>query len=148
MRRVLCTGLAALALSGCAQFNLIFHLPSDATPVVRVGKQQITAVDPDPLRFRKGDQNVRITWQLEWSSPYRFAPNGIVIDGELLPGKDAKPVPQTEIVECSANADRTQFSCVNKNTRPGTYKYTVRVVTVDGKALPPFDPSIVNGGAM
>lgn len=143
MKRILVVAaLAALALSGCAQFYLTLGIPTNETPVVRVGDQQISAVDPEPLRFARGQRDVTITWQFGLGSGNRFAANGITIDGEITKGD--RPVPQTEIVNCRPNDDRTRFTCENRNTRPGRYKYTVRVVTADGKTLPAFDPTIVN----
>jgi hypothetical protein len=141
-RTLLAAAFATLILSGCAQFYLAFGIATNQTPVVAVGNQVITAVNPEPIVFKKGPGEVTITWNLGLASTYRFAPNGIVIDGELI--KEGKPVPQTEIVQCNPNRDLTQFSCVNKNTRRGTYKYTVRLVNAEGKPLPAFDPSIVN----
>ena len=142
MKRIVVASMAALALSGCAQFYLAFGIATNETPVVRVGAKEISAVDPDPLRFARGQGEVTITWQLGIGSSNRFAANGITIDGDVT--KSDRPAPQTEILKCSVSEDRTRASCVNRNTRPGRYKYTVRLESADGRALPAFDPHIVN----
>ena len=147
MKRLFLATLIALGLSGCAQFNRWFDLPSNQTPVVVVSGGEVKAVNPDPLRFSKDQGQVTIYWQAPGG--YRFAAKGgIFVDGELVGGAGGRPAPQDEIVGCApSNADRTEFSCVNKNSRPGThtYKYTVNLETADGKPLKPFDPSIING---
>lgn len=143
MKRVsLLVALLTFVLAGCAQFYLLFGKASNETPVVAVAGGMVKAVDPDPLRFKRGNTDVTITWQLD--SAYRFAANGIVIDGEITLDPKGKPDPrQAEIVNCERKT-ATRFTCLNRNTRPGTYKYTVRIETADGKALPAWDPSIVN----
>jgi hypothetical protein len=37
-----------------------------------------------------------------------------------------------------------QFTCLNRNTRRGVFKYTVRLVDERGAAVAPFDPYIFN----
>jgi hypothetical protein len=135
--------LATVLLSGCAPFYLFFKIPTNATPVVRVDNQVIKAVEPEPLRFKAGAGEVTITWQVDDPGLRFAASNGIVIDGERIGGRlDPK---QNEIVRCVADNERRRFSCLNRNTRKGEYKYTVRLETSDGKPLTPFDPSIING---
>lgn len=148
MKRVwLAAGLVTIVLAGCQLFErrpTTTSTPSNKTPVVNVQNGTVKSVTPDPLTFSKADGQVKIVWSID-SSAYRFRPNGIVIDGEVLPGTKLPNPRQTEIVECMpANAERSSYSCVNKNTRAGTYKYTVNLETVDGKPLKPFDPLIVN----
>lgn len=148
-RLLLVASLCVLGLSGCAQFNRIFNIASDETPVVLIVNGEVEEVAPDPLRFNKAQGRVVIYWQAP--SGYRFAAkNGIFIDGELIGGPRGKLEPtQNEIVECgAANAERTEFSCVNRNSRRGIFKYTVNMESNDGKPLKPFDPSIYNGGRM
>lgn len=108
--------------------------PSDR-PEVTVLNGEIR-VQPDPLRFEPGRRNVHINWRLPNDSPHRFAENGIVIDREVTNRSGGQ---QTEVIDCRVTADGKQFSCLNKNTRPGVYKYTIRLM-----GLPPKDPSIVN----
>ncbi len=47
-----------------------------------------------------------------------------------------------EIRDCQRVDDKT-FTCVNANSRPGTYQYTIRAL-LNGKPLPPLDPTIMN----
>ena len=102
-----------------------------ANPLVSVKVGEI-AVSPDPLIFRKDEKNVRITWRLG-AGDLRFPENGIVIEGPR----------QDEIVDCKPGEGGRDFSCLNRNTRPGKYKYTIRVMKGD-KALEPRDPNIMN----
>ena len=150
MKRILLVAaLGILVLSGCVPFNRFFDIASDQTPVVVVANGEVTGVTPDPLRFNNSQGRVTIYWQA--ARGYRFATkNGIFVDGERIGGPRGRTESnQTEIVECGpANAERTEFSCVNRNSRPGTYKYTVNLETVDGKPLKPLDPSIINGRDM
>lgn len=149
MKRVLLAVLIGVGLSGCVSFNRFFDIPSNQTPVVAVVNGEIREVTPDPLRFSNDQGRLTIYWQAQ--AGYRFsAKNGISIDGERIGGAGGKLDPmQNEIVECQpAREDLTEFSCVNRNSRPGIYKYTVRMETTEGKPLKPFDPSIYNGGRM
>ncbi|MCA0241797.1 MAG: hypothetical protein LCI02_13135 [Proteobacteria bacterium] len=102
-----------------------------ANPLVSV-KGGVIAVSPDPLVFTKDEKNVRITWRLG-AGDLRFPENGIVIEGPR----------QDEIVDCKPGEGGREFSCLNRNTRPGKYKYTIRVMQ-DGKELRPRDPEITN----
>jgi hypothetical protein len=89
-------------------------------------------VSPEPLIFRAGGGEVAIVWQLPRGATYRFPDNGIVIDGR-----------QEEIVRCGPRNEGLEFSCVNLRSKPGKYKYTIRVL--DGtKPLQPLDPTIEN----
>jgi hypothetical protein len=140
---VLVGALGTALLSGCAPFYLFFKIPTNATPVVRVENQVIKAVEPEPLKFKAGSGEVTITWQVDDPGLLFVATAGIFIDGEKIAGKINKD--QNEIVRCVPDTERRRFSCVNRNTRKGEYKYTVRLETRDGKPLKPFDPSIING---
>ena len=149
MKRILLAVLIGVGLSGCTYFNRFFNIPSNETPLVVVVNGEVKEVTPEPLRFNNAQGRVTIYWQAP--TGYRFAAkNGIVINGERIGGPDGRLDPaQNEIVECGpAREDRSEFSCVNRNSRPGIYKYTVSMETVDGKPLKPFDPSIYNGAGL
>jgi hypothetical protein len=90
-----------------------------------------------------------VTWSLPASGVYRFAPNGIVIEGRLLdqmirgkPPSVALDPDQKEIVDCKGSQDGLQFTCNNLHPMPGVYKYTIRVRS--GERVIERDPSWVN----
>lgn len=114
-------------------------MASPDKPVVSVIGDQ-PSVDPEPLRFRRSQRNVTIIWRLE-TPGFVFTSDGIRIDGEVVGGGVQ---PQAEIVDGRLTANGRQFVWLNKNTRPGTYKYTIRVQAPGGPVLEK-DPSIING---
>lgn len=111
-------------------------------PVVTFKDGRI-AVVPEPLIFKVGGGPVEIVWRID--GKLQFADkDGITIDGELAvrDGPIVNPR-QDEIVNCRASEDRQQFTCTNKRSRKGIFKYTVRLVQ-DGRPLPAHDPGIMN----
>ncbi|GAB1390824.1 MAG: hypothetical protein AMXMBFR78_31420 [Rubrivivax sp.] len=141
--RLIAVTTLALLLGACG--GRYHQQMRNAWPAVEVSGDAVKAVSPDPLRFRQDQGAVVITWRLP-GGDYRFARNGIVIDGEIdRPGSKAvsKPREQNEIVDCKPLDEARQFQCIYRNTRPGTFKYTVRVLR-EGKALAPLDPEITN----
>lgn len=140
--------VVTLFTTGCS----VFAQPDQASserPVVSLVNGAIQ-VQPDPLRFNRDKRNVVINWRLPADAKVRFAENGIVIDGEVE-GPNARDMkkgaavkPQNEVVECRRTANGLQFTCLNRNTRVGVFKYTIRLVNEQGAPLPPFDPHIFN----
>lgn len=117
-------------------------MPAHDKPVVRVVNGRPT-VDPNPLEFRRSQPNVTIVWRLEDSPGFTFTVDGIRIDGEeTATGLQ----PQDEIVEGRRTANGEQFVWRNKNSRPGTYKYTIRLEGPGG--VIEQDPTIINGAEM
>jgi hypothetical protein len=104
--------------------------PAKPQVTVLAGKIQ---VQPDPIVFAKDQVNVTLTWQLPPDGKFTFAENGIVF--EKAAGD--------EVVNCHRGERPTEFTCLNRHTRPGIYKYDVRVLE-DGKALDPLDPHMVD----
>ena len=93
------------------------------------GKQIV--VNQEPIYVAKKIKDVRITWHAPVGTNYTFGKDGIVIDNA-----------GDEITDCRAAKDGKSFSCLNKHTKPGKYKYTV---TLEGKpAIAPLDPVLVN----
>jgi hypothetical protein len=149
--------LLASLLGGCATIR--DYERASATPQVTVAGGRIS-VSPDPLLFGKEQQNVLIVWQLPKGTNLRFPEGGIVIEGEITSkvlggstdrGAQNNAAPsivinrdQTEIVDCKARNEGLEFTCLNRHTRPGLYKYSIRVLE-DGKPLEPLDPSVMNG---
>lgn len=140
-RRLSLTVAIALStlIGACSLFS------SRATPdkpLVTISNGKI-AVEPEPLVFKVGGGAVDIVWRTDGKTLFA-AENGIVIDGEVAV-KDGPIINprQDEIVNCRASQDRTTYTCTNKRSRKGLFKYTVRLVQ-DGKPLPPHDPGIMN----
>lgn len=124
---------AALLLAGPAQAQA----PDPANPRVLVTNGQIS-VDQDTIRFSKKKGKVKITWRLPAQGNYAFPTDGIVIERQVKGGRD----PKLEFT-CARAQNPRLFSCENRNTVPGTYKYTVKV-DENGQPLPPLDPIIIN----
>lgn len=117
-------------------------------------------VNPEVLLFTRGQGATHIKWSLPRDSALRFPADGIVIEGELsslgrgtttevkeprqrnTPTSTPVDRSQQEIVDCKPSPDFKEFSCLNRNTRSGTYKYTIRVI--DGSRTLERDPPIIN----
>lgn len=140
----------ALLLAGCAHFG---RAPNPVRPQVFVVDGRLIVLNAEPLVFsRRGE--VVITWHLPWGTNYTFDEKGVEINGRfvretnvlregLLQQTFVLDPRQDEIGNCSRSKDGLEFSCVNRNTKPGRYKYTIRVR--DGtKPLDPLDPWLVN----
>jgi hypothetical protein len=152
--------LVALAVTGCACLPAppVSTVPDTSRPQVSVIDGRYLVVSPEPLLFRNRQGPVRIFFQLPAGSKFRFdRERGVTIDGEILPskGRDDKASGQEatfnivvqrrqdQIVECKLVSDH-EFSCLNRNSRPGRFLYTIRVLDEAGKSLPPLDPIIMN----
>jgi hypothetical protein len=146
--------LALVLLAGCAHHKgtraYVPSLELRSTPQVEVRDGKI--VVPNSLVYFKGETDVTIRWQLPSSSSQRFPENGITIDGIItdkviregnrIIGVVIDPN-QQEIVDCKRAKDGLEFTCLNRNTKPGIYKYTIRVQ--DGDKLLVLDPGVDNG---
>lgn len=140
-RLLLAAALTASLLGGCAMHHQHHH-PSPkgsgsgnpTTPVVLVANGTIS-VDQETLRFGKDLVNVRITWRLQGKDGGKltFPVNGVVFERAA----------QGEIVECQRSRDYTEFSCINRHTKPGVYRYGINV-DEDGQPLKPLDPFVMN----
>ncbi len=140
-----------LALTGCAQYERVKDKLSNdnSTPQVSV-KDGKLEIQPAALYFHAGEKDAKITWKLPAGENLRFAKDsGLVIEGEIIdkvirgtPNSVALDARQNEIVSCEISADALAYTCLNRNTRPGIYKYTVRVLS--GDKLLEKDPPIVN----
>jgi hypothetical protein len=142
MKSVFAVTLIAMMVAGCST------VPPNNQPVVKVAKG-VASVTPDPIRIMSGVK-APITWQIDESATrYRFADDGVVVAGELQNDymgvkMDAPAKPQSEIVNCRRSADGRQFQCDNKNTRMGIYKYLIKLLGPDGKAVAPLESLVVN----
>lgn len=149
----LAAAICVLVVTACASPDVRSADPK--RPQVTVIDGRYIVVDQEPLVFRRSQGSVHITWQLPLGSNYRFPDNGIEIEGvvvQALPKdpKDRKPKDsivvdrsQDEIVDCRRSNDGLEFTCKNKNSKAGLYKYTIRVN--DGNTpLPHVDPHVMN----
>jgi hypothetical protein len=48
-----------------------------------------------------------------------------------------------EIIDCKPRKEGLEFTCLNRHTKRGTYKYTIRVQEGD-KPLDALDPTVMN----
>ena len=87
------------------------------------------SVDSETVQVSRGN-SPKITWQLI-SAGYTFPSNGIVFAGGA-----------SEFIDCHVEANGRRFSCKDKNTERGHFKYTVNVS--GSPAVPPLDPFIAN----
>lgn len=156
-RVLIVTALGSLALVGCA-CPLFFVPPPPTSPQVSIVDGKYIVVSPEPLVFKADGKSEEIVWSLPRTSNYRFPPNGIVIEGQLVevPIRDAsgqatrqpalkrfEVVPQSEIVCPPKQEGGVTFRCVNSKKTKGVFKYTIRVN--DGaNPLSARDPTIVN----
>lgn len=141
-RLLLTTALLATLLGGCTINYHSHHQPPGGTgtgtgdpaaPKVVVVNGNIT-VNQDVLRFPKGQTNVTVSWRLEGKGGrLTFPENGVVFERAA----------DGEIVDCKRSQDNTVFSCLNRHSKPGVYRYGINV-NEDGKPLKPLDPFIWN----
>ena len=118
-------------LTGCVHHMRAESKPDPFNPNVSVVEGKYIVVNQEPIIIPRNDKDKTITWNLPKDSPYSFPADGIVIDNA---GEEFK---------CHLGEDKKKFACKNKNSKPGKYKYTVKVM--DGaKPLEPLDPVIVN----
>lgn len=106
---------------------------------VRLVNGQIQ-VDPDPVHVeRQMGRNVPIRWQIDPREDYSFDPTAIRVEGEQT-SRGLRPQDQLPR-EC--NGGPKHVTCVNRNTKPGQFKYTVRLRD-HNQALIERDPIIIN----
>lgn len=103
-----------------------------AKPLVSADNGRIR-VDQEVIRFGKDQVNVTITWRLPADGKLSFPANGIVFERAAA----------GEITDCKRGERPTEFTCVNRHSRPGVYQYGVNVNEGD-TPLKPLDPHLVN----
>ena len=123
---------AGIILTACASHHPYGPKADPLNPAVSIVDGKQIVVNQDPIFFAKEVQNVRITWRLPADSKYTFPKDGIVVNEA-----------REEIVDCRPAEDGRSFSCLNRHTRPGKYKYNIKVQGTP--VVPVLDPVIVNG---
>jgi len=118
-----------LLLASCA--HMYPGKPGDPRPTrVAVNDGRLT-VNQEPIYV--STQNATIVWYVSPFSSLRFPKENAVTFREAPEGE----------FRCATAEDTRSVSCIDAYTRPGTYKYSIRV-THDGKDVPPLDPSVIN----
>lgn len=157
--------LAVLVLSGCAiqiqqqekqrvgSCPLACNRAEPRQPVVSIDPKGGIGLNSSVLAFETGRGPYTITWRLDDSAKgYRFDPKaGIVIEGrlldEMLRSGERKAVllgAQDQIGDCRLADERgTSFTCVNRASSPGIFKYTIRLIDGQGRVVEK-DPPILN----
>ncbi|HEU0202789.1 MAG TPA: hypothetical protein VFR86_20455 [Burkholderiaceae bacterium] len=153
MKRVAAVASMCCALLvGCAAYEKGAGSVDPKNPRVTVKDGQIDV--PLFLYFSGEEKEFRVTWHLPADSRLRFPDNGIVIEGALTEKLQRVTVDKTtqvavvldtnqnEIIDCRPEKQGLAFSCFNRRSRPGIYKYTIRVR--DGDRTLERDPYIMN----
>ncbi len=151
-RSLAVVAVCSMVLAGCAHKHAGLHIADRQNPKVTVKDGRI---EVPVLFFFRGERDVRVTWHLPEGSNLRFADNGIEFEGEITEQlqrgtpdgslKDSLIIePKQTEIECSKRAEKggLAFSCLNHNTRPGLYKYTIRIR--EGSKLLERDPPFLN----
>jgi hypothetical protein len=160
--------VAAGVLGGCAMHHgergehhehhrRSMGLQQHLQPQVSV-KGGVISVSPEPLVYLKDEGAVSIVWHAP--KGYTFPSDGIVVEGQLVDAKTGEPLrptqtmrppadrirldsKQQQIVDCKVDGEGQRFSCRNRNSGFGWFKYSIRLLH-DGKPVGPVDPEIMN----
>lgn len=146
---VVMTG-ALLLLAACG--HKIEYVVKSQNPVVRIDGPS-AKIEPQVLFFdtrAAGGKPITITWRLDPGQGFRFAERGVEIEGEItdqiIRGQPPSVVlnPRQDVIgNCKVGDERRlTYTCVNTLSRPGTFKYTLRLT--DGKREIVHDPVIAN----
>jgi hypothetical protein len=128
-KSLLLAAALAVLLSSCA--HMYPTKPGEPRPTrVSVTDGHIV-VSQEPIYVKA--QNATIVWRVPFGSSLTFPRDGIVV----------REAPEGEF-RCSVADDGKVFTCLDRNSRPGRYKYTIKLQ--DGaQAIEPLDPVIHNG---
>ena len=129
MKKSLSIAAAVVLLVGCVP--MFAANPGDPRPTtVKVVAGRIT-VDQEPIYV--STPGASIIWRVPTVSSLRFPAQGAIT---------FRDAPEGEF-RCNLIADGRGVVCIDRYSRKGTYKYTIRLEQ-DGKPLPPLDPNVVN----
>jgi hypothetical protein len=106
---------------------------SDKSAMVSVSSSNIISVVPDPIPCEKGHHDLDIEWKIA-TRGWKFTRNGI----EHKDNDDGTfHHPQS---------GASSFHWINGNHRARRYRYTVNLISTDGKTTLTYDPAIQNHG--
>jgi hypothetical protein len=143
--------LAALSLSACTPMppchdDMGVQAPDPMKPKISIVDGQYLVVNQEPLVFTPRQRDVQIVWHLPAAMGYRFTEEGISFQDKRDEKRSRMTLNGTtdeEIVKCERREEGLTFTCLNRHTKPGTYKYTITIESKDGRKLT-LDPTIVN----
>jgi hypothetical protein len=100
---------------------------------------EIISVSPEPIVVCK--QNAKVTWTLASDAPagYEFA--DLAKHGKK--GIDITD-PNAQFDNCNVESNGSKYSCFDKSTVKGAYKYIINLRKPDGSILKSIDPHVVN----
>ena len=128
-KSIVLAAAALLLLSSCA--HMYPGKPGDPRPTRLSVNNGRLVVNQEPIYV--STKGATIVWYVPVFSTLRFPREGAVTFREAPDGE----------FRCATAEDARSVACVDAYTRPGRYKYTIRV-TQDGKELEPLDPNVVN----
>jgi hypothetical protein len=119
-----------LLLSSCA--HMYPGKPGDPRPTrVSVNNGRLV-VNQEPIYV--GTKDATIVWRVPLFSPLRFPRDSAVTFREAPEGE----------FSCKVADDSKSVACLDRNSKAGRYKYTIRLEGGDGP-IEPLDPYVVNG---
>ncbi|HSV21308.1 MAG TPA: hypothetical protein VLR71_23060 [Casimicrobiaceae bacterium] len=118
-----------LLLSSCT--HMMTGKPGDPRPTRLSVNDGRLVVNQEPIYVSTRDAT--IVWYVPLFSSYRFPREGAVTFRE-----------GSEEFSCRVAEDARSVSCVDRYTRKGAFKYTIRLAQENGQALEPLDPYVVN----
>ena len=129
MKKSLPLAAAVLLLGACVP--MIAASPGDPRQTtVDVVDGRIT-VDQEPIYVTT--RGASIIWRVPTFASFRFPQN------DAITFKDA---PEGEF-RCNTNGNGRQVVCVDRYSKSGTFKYSIRLEQ-EGRSFKPLDPNVVN----
>ena len=114
--------------------STLYTAPDPNNPRIYVVENHLLVVDQEPIR-RKAEDTHAIIWRLDMSQPFVFLDDSAIV----LSGDDLPP----DLVLRVIGEQRKAFLCAYTRTRPGIWKYTVRVINKHTSGpLTTLDPTV------
>jgi len=129
MKKSLPIAAVVVLLAGCA--HLYATKPGDPRPTTVKATDGRLVVNQEPIYVSTKDAT--IVWTVPTFSSLRFPRENAVTFREAPEGE----------FRCSVAEDGRVVSCIDRYSKPGRYKYTIRLQQ-DGKDLEALDPNVVN----